>query len=226
MDTFAASLRLIHGPVPNLLHALEKDQTTIGRSAGNELVLADPEVSRRHARVLRKDDGFTIEDLGSTNGTFINGRRINRLTRLAHGDIIDLGDTIRLRYEVEGASEEPLPAAAEAPGQQTAASIAAPATPRPSPAPAPAAPKATQPAAAAPPAAVAPPAGVAPATRRRSGAQTFLLGCGFLVALLFILALTFAILDTYQQGRLLYCGPLRPLFEFLLGPFGFAPLCP
>lgn len=222
MDTIEASLWLQHGPQPNLRHNLEKEQTTIGRSAGNELVLVDPEVSRRHARVVRKSGYFAIEDLGSTNGTFVNGQRISRLTALAHGDIIDLGDTVRLRYEVtgpaeavQGTSEVVVPAQPQATGSVAAPQPAAASAPAAKPAPAVA--PASQPAARP----VTPP----PAARR-SGMQTFMLGCGFLVALIFACALTFAILDTYQQGRLLYCGPIRPVFEFLLGPFGFSPLCP
>lgn len=227
MDTIEASLWLQHGPQPNLRHNLEKEQTTIGRSAGNELVLVDPEVSRRHARVVRKSGYFAIEDLGSTNGTFVNGQRINRLTALAHGDIIDLGDTVRLRYEITGPVEAPggtsgivAPAQPQATGPVPAPQPAAAAQPASAPAakPAPVAAATSQPAAR--------PGTPPPPPAKRSGMQTFLLGCGFLVALIFACALTFAILDTYQQGRLLYCGPIRPVFEFLLGPFGFAPLCP
>ena len=50
-------------------------------------------------------------------------------------------------------------------------------------------------------------------------------GCGFLL-IIFLCMATVYFLDAYQQGRLLYCGPLRPFFEILMGPFGFAPICP
>jgi hypothetical protein len=53
-----------------------------------------------------------------------------------------------------------------------------------------------------------------------------LIGCGLLAALLLVCAGTFLLLDNYQGGRLLYCGAARPIFEFVLGPFGFAPICP
>jgi hypothetical protein len=53
----------------------------------------------------------------------------------------------------------------------------------------------------------------------------FWLGCGLFLALLLVCLGTFLLLDTFQDGRLLYCGALRPVFEFILGPFGFAPIC-
>jgi hypothetical protein len=54
-----------------------------------------------------------------------------------------------------------------------------------------------------------------------------LIGCGLLVALLLVCAGTFLILDAYDQGRLLYCGPAQSLFEAILGPLGlFTPACP
>jgi hypothetical protein len=98
MNETEALLVVERGPVSSLRFALQQDQVTIGRSAGNELVLADAEVSRRHARVLRRADGYAVEDIGSTNGTFVNGQRISHLTLLQDGDTIDLGDTVRLRF--------------------------------------------------------------------------------------------------------------------------------
>jgi hypothetical protein len=59
-------------------YPLEKAQTTIGRSPDCDIFLDDVTVSRRHAVVGRGDAGFTIEDLGSLNGTFLNRSRIER----------------------------------------------------------------------------------------------------------------------------------------------------
>ena len=98
MNESEALLVVERGPVSSLRYSLQQEQVTIGRSAGNELVLADPEVSRRHVRVLRRADGYAVEDIGSTNGTFVNGQRISHLTLLQDGDTIDLGDTVRLRF--------------------------------------------------------------------------------------------------------------------------------
>ncbi len=68
----------------------------IGRE-GTDIVLADPEVSRRHAAIRTHGDGIAIEDLGSTNGTFVNGRQITRPLQLEVDDTVRIGDT-ELRY--------------------------------------------------------------------------------------------------------------------------------
>jgi len=73
---------------------------TIGRSRDCDVVLADGNVSRRHAEVLPTEDGWSVNDLGSTNGVLVNGRRISAATRLEAGDRIELG-TSELRFELE-----------------------------------------------------------------------------------------------------------------------------
>lgn len=72
----------------------------IGREPINDVIFANPEVSRRHARLTRRpqENGYALEDLGSTNGTYVNGRRLDTAVLLKDGDIIDLGETIRLIY--------------------------------------------------------------------------------------------------------------------------------
>ncbi|MQY25065.1 FHA domain-containing protein [Nocardia aurantia] len=64
---------------------------TIGRTSDNQIVVNDPLASRRHARLIRGDAGLTIEDLGSANGTFVNGRRESR-TGLRERDIVTIGN--------------------------------------------------------------------------------------------------------------------------------------
>ena len=67
---------------------------TIGR-VGCEVVLPDPEVSRRHARVVVAPSAApAINDLGSTNGTWVNGRRVEGVTELAAGDEVRFGNTV------------------------------------------------------------------------------------------------------------------------------------
>jgi hypothetical protein len=73
---------------------------TIGRSRDCDIVLADGNVSRRHAEVLPTEDGWSVSDLGSTNGVVVNGRRIAGATALRAGDRIELG-TSELRFELE-----------------------------------------------------------------------------------------------------------------------------
>jgi hypothetical protein len=68
----------------------------IGRSRRCDFVIRDPSVSRRHALLIRGDDGWTLYDLGSTNGTRINGWRVERAT-LRPGDELELGGS-RFRF--------------------------------------------------------------------------------------------------------------------------------
>jgi pSer/pThr/pTyr-binding forkhead associated (FHA) protein len=95
------SFRLIvrRGPQPNQSYDLAKDLVTLGRDITNDIVINDPEVSRHHLRLTRGAGGFSIEDLGSTNGTFINGQRINSVRPLRPGDLVGLGETVTLVYE-------------------------------------------------------------------------------------------------------------------------------
>jgi pSer/pThr/pTyr-binding forkhead associated (FHA) protein len=67
--------------------------TTIGRE-GTDVVLPDPEVSRRHAHVCLDGDALAIEDLGSTNGTWVNDRRADDRIQLHAGDVIRFGHTL------------------------------------------------------------------------------------------------------------------------------------
>jgi len=79
---------LISGPstIP-----LRPGETVIGRAADADVVIESPKVSRRHARVLVDGDRAVIEDLGSTNGTSVNGSRLEAPRELLHGDEIQIG---------------------------------------------------------------------------------------------------------------------------------------
>jgi pSer/pThr/pTyr-binding forkhead associated (FHA) protein len=80
---------------------------TVGRAADADLVLADELVSRRHARVSQRGDGAVVEDLGSRNGTFVNGNQIHGPTRLAPGDQLQLGVTLVELRSVTQIAERP-----------------------------------------------------------------------------------------------------------------------
>jgi pSer/pThr/pTyr-binding forkhead associated (FHA) protein len=69
---------------------MTKERLTVGRSSDCDVRLAVPSVSSRHATILRTDTSVTVEDLGSTNGTKVNGRKVDTL-RLKHGDQIEFG---------------------------------------------------------------------------------------------------------------------------------------
>ena len=79
-------------------HTLDGDLVTIGRQASCAIVIADNNISRVHARFRASDNGWTIEDLGSTNGTEVNGVLITEPTLLSHGQLIVLG-SLQLHFE-------------------------------------------------------------------------------------------------------------------------------
>jgi pSer/pThr/pTyr-binding forkhead associated (FHA) protein len=83
-------------------------EVTIGRDAANTVPLPERNVSRRHARLVRDDGFFVIEDLGSSNGVRINGDRIDAPRRLREGDLIQIGDyDLGLEGKVEPVSVPP-----------------------------------------------------------------------------------------------------------------------
>ncbi|MCB0016050.1 MAG: FHA domain-containing protein, partial [Anaerolineales bacterium] len=103
---FAARLVIEQGPEPEKRFTLGNAPQTIGRSANNGIVINDAEISRRHAQITPQGDGYVLEDLGSTNGTFVNGIRLNHPMALKHGDSVEFGDTVRLRYWAAGMASE------------------------------------------------------------------------------------------------------------------------
>ena len=78
---------------------------SVGRSEENEIVVADPNVSRRHARLIRSENGFVVEDLGSTNGTLLDGSPIER-ERIESGDELTFGG-INARFVRRTSEDEP-----------------------------------------------------------------------------------------------------------------------
>jgi hypothetical protein len=84
---------------PGDAYELDATQLTVGRGANNDLALENDEfASARHARIEPRRDGVYVEDIGSTNGTFVNGIRLARERKLAPGDIVRVGET-DLRFE-------------------------------------------------------------------------------------------------------------------------------
>lgn len=115
-DSFRLVVR--RGPQPNQVYELNKDIVTIGRDITNDIVINDPEVSRHHLRFTRGAGGFTVEDLGSTNGTFINGQRLTGAKPLNNGDMLGLGETVTLAYERSTGAASPPAASAPAPAAE------------------------------------------------------------------------------------------------------------
>ena len=98
----ASQFQLImrQGPTPGATFILEGDQLTIGRDSTNEVSINDAEISRRHARLTFQGGKYVLEDLGSTNGTFVNGQRLAGPRVLKTGEVISFGEQIVLVFEV------------------------------------------------------------------------------------------------------------------------------
>jgi hypothetical protein len=213
MDDVTARLVVRQGPNPNTEYSLTRSKTIIGRTQDNDIALADSEVSRQHALIIRQEGGFAIEDLGSTNGTFINGLRVTGITPLNYGDTIELGEAIQLVFLSQLVDVQPAPLGSfqaqrtqRLPAVPTVFPFVDDSYSRKSP----------------------PQEGHlgAPPRPLASNKRRWILGCGcgFLLAIFLCVVALFS-LDAYDGGRLLYCGPIQPLFETLLGPFGFSPAC-
>jgi hypothetical protein len=192
-----ASHRLIvrTGPNPGMVFDLTKDVTMLGRDVTNDIVLGDAEISRQHTRVSRTPGGMVVEDLGSTNGTFVNGDRLVSPRVLMSGDLVGLGENVTLTFESTAPE-----AAATVMGP-----VARGATPRPA-----APPTAPPPRAAAPmppPAAQQYPPAAEP--QARGGSRRWILaGCGCLI-LLAVCGGVLYFMDAYYPD-ILY-APLRML---------------
>lgn len=70
---------------------ISEEETQIGKGPRNDLVIADPSVSTAHSVLRREKEAYTIADLGSRNGTFVNSERVTSPRRLSHGDVIGMG---------------------------------------------------------------------------------------------------------------------------------------
>ena len=88
------------GTNPKQEFELTQTEIIIGRDPGADIILSTAVVSRRHARFTRQGEDYIIEDLGSSNGTFVNDRKLDQPFTLKSGDQIRLGQTTRLIYEI------------------------------------------------------------------------------------------------------------------------------
>jgi len=88
-----------------------KSEVTIGRVQGNDIVLPKQNVSKRHSRVVLKNGKFVITDLKSTNGTYVNGRKISTPAVIKETDKIYIGDFVLSTELLEGVEEGAAPLA-------------------------------------------------------------------------------------------------------------------
>ena len=151
MPILISTLVMRTGPIPGSSYILEKPEVILGRELNNDIPVPDPEISRRHARFITRDDAVYVEDLGSTNGSFVNGVRIKAPTALHAGDIITFAESTTFVFEQRG--EEPVyeqapyipPVIEEPPSYQTYIPEEAPVHYEPVPQPIPSAPVAAAP---------------------------------------------------------------------------------
>ena len=83
-------LTIISGGDPGQGFVFQQQEVTLGRVANNGLVLYDPEVSRRHLVIYFESQQWIVEDLGSSNGTILNGQRLYYPATLQEGDILEV----------------------------------------------------------------------------------------------------------------------------------------
>lgn len=203
------------GSQPEEEYPITQEITILGREAINDVVVNDVEVSRRHCRLMLDQNGYVLEDLGSTNGTFVNGQRVTVPTVLYHGDTIELGKSARVVFlgsaPVASApiaeTPAPTPVGYEAPleplddadyylptdddGLEVDAAESD-----------------------------------YEYEDEGGGCRRYLISCGCLILLLiFLLGAALFIIDQ-TACDLLYCGTLKPFWEGLLGLFGRSLSCP
>jgi hypothetical protein len=198
------------GPNPEKTFMLSKTEVVIGRDVNADVVVNTAEVSRRHARLYLDGGMYVIEDLGSTNGTFINGQRLTAPVPLRTGDIIMLGEAATLVYE--SSQYDPNATMISAPdGQATIAAAPVPSSaasqritpPRPQSysGQVPAGPVAQQPQ-------PSPPFSP-PVPEKRKGMSWLWAGIGCIVVLLCVMVVGLLIFDSLN----LYCTPPFDLFD-------------
>jgi len=193
------------GPSPGRVFTLTKSEIYLGRDINNDIPISDPEVSRKHARLVLLQTGeYQLEDLGSTNGTYIDGQRITGPHLLYPGEAIMLGDNVRFHFDVTERDPDAT-AAAAAVGLQ----VPPPAASAPPPAyPLAATPPLAAPLAPPPPAEPVPPPQAQPTPtqaepKRNNGMLWVVAGLGCLVVFLCVVILAALAFDYLQ----LYCVP-------------------
>lgn len=95
-----AALTVLRGDNPGALYLLDREEHVIGRDLDASIALSDGNLSRQHARIFRADGAFMIEDLGSTNGTFVDGARVQGTRVLEDGCRIYLGTQVVLHFRL------------------------------------------------------------------------------------------------------------------------------
>jgi serine phosphatase RsbU (regulator of sigma subunit)/pSer/pThr/pTyr-binding forkhead associated (FHA) protein len=88
------TLQIVNGPLSGQLFHLDRELTIIGRNPDCDLVLPPKSVSRKHASIHRKSGGFELKDIGSTRGTFVNGKKVTEPWLLEDGQTLQIGELL------------------------------------------------------------------------------------------------------------------------------------
>lgn len=111
----AGSARLVlESGAGNVEYPLDAPEVTIGRSRSNTISLEDARVSRNHARIVRNERGYFVEDLNSRNGTRVDDRAVRESTLLTDGAVVRIGDSV-FRFSMTAPAQAPPPGPAPAP---------------------------------------------------------------------------------------------------------------
>jgi len=124
------------GPTPGKAFPLEGTEIIIGRDPACTICINDAQVSRRHARLTLSGTGYILQDLGSTNGTFVNGQRLTGEHPLAAGELVALGENVVLAYEAAYDPNATMVSASARGAKAVAAAVSPPAPAVPGPIPA------------------------------------------------------------------------------------------
>lgn len=116
-DSFrSVTLTMRQGPNPGQRFTVRKDHITIGRLPTNDISIPDPQVSRHHANITWERDQFVLRDLGSANGTSVNGLPLSGPYPLRDGDVIAFGDVVLTFQGMTGLPDTPVRTYAPAKG--------------------------------------------------------------------------------------------------------------
>ena len=104
----APRLTVLTGPDKGKVFTITTPTVKLGRSGGEDIEAMDrfavrdaaKQVSRNHAEIVERGGGHAVNDLGSVNGTFVNGQRVQSPTPIRSGDVIHLGTEFNMRFEV------------------------------------------------------------------------------------------------------------------------------
>ena len=124
----AFSLEVTAGPMAGQQLPISGPEVNFGRTPDNDVVISDPNLSRRHFKLIASAGGYAVEDRGSSNGTMVNGQRVEGATPLSDGDKIQAGDTVlvyrQAAFQDDGATvlgaaavPEPAPQASQPPAR-------------------------------------------------------------------------------------------------------------